>query len=63
MTYLAFRWLFLGLTLASAGVCLLFGATPARLAVGIASGLLWMFLSRRKARSLDRAVLGVPPRA
>ena len=63
MTYLTLRWLFLALALASAGACLLLAATPLRVGLAVVSGLLWVFLSRRKARSLDRAVLGVPPRA
>jgi len=63
MTYLTLRWLFLVLALASAAACFLFGLTPDRFAVGAACALLWMLLSRRKARSLDREVLGVPPRA
>lgn len=63
MTYLTLRWLFLALALASAGACLWFGLTPERAALGAACALLWALLSRRKARSLDREVLGVPPRA
>lgn len=63
MTYLTLRWLFLIAALANAGACALFGLTPARAAAAAASGLLWALLSRRKARSLDREVLGVPPRA
>lgn len=63
MTYLTLRWLFLLLALAGAGACLVFGLTPQRAAAGAACALLWALLSRRKARSLDREVLGVPPRA
>jgi hypothetical protein len=63
MSYLTLRWLFLALALASAGACALFGPTPARFAAGAACALVWVLLSRRKARSLDREVLGVPPRA
>ena len=63
MTYLTLRWLFLALALASAAASVLFGLTPARAAAGAACALLWVLLSRRKARSLDREVLGVPPRA
>jgi hypothetical protein len=59
LTYLTLRWLFLAAALASAGACALFGLTPLR----AACALLWLLLSRRKARSLDREVLGVPPRA
>ena len=62
MTYLTLRWLFLAAALASAGACALFGVTPGRAGAGVACGLLWLLLSRRKARSLDRAVLGVRPR-
>jgi len=63
MTYLTLRWLFLIAALANAGACLYSGLTPPRAAGAAAFGLLWAFLSRRKARSLDREVLGVPPRA
>jgi hypothetical protein len=63
MTYLTLRWLFLATALAGAGACALFGVTPARAGAAAACGLLWLMLSRRKARSLDRAVLGLPPRA
>ncbi|HXT00055.1 MAG TPA: hypothetical protein VN915_05235 [Elusimicrobiota bacterium] len=63
MTFLTLRWLFLALALASAGACFLFGLTPERAAAAAACAALWVLLSRRKARSLDREVLGVPPRA
>lgn len=63
MTYLSLRWLFLAAALAGAGACALFGVTPARAAASAACGLIWVLLSRRKARSLDRQFLGLPPRA
>lgn len=62
MTYLTLRWMFLAAALTGAGSCALFGVTPARAGAAAVCGLLWILLSRRKARSLDRAVLGLPPR-
>ena len=63
MTYLTLRWIFLLAALAGAGRCAFSGTTPERAGFAAACGLLWYLLSRRKARSLDREVLGVPPRA
>jgi hypothetical protein len=47
----------------SALACVFLGTTPGRAASTVASGTLWFVLSRRKVLSLDRAFLGIPPRA
>jgi hypothetical protein len=62
MKFLGLRWIFLLAALAGAARCVFFAATPARLAFAAACGLLWFWLSRLKVHSLDRGVLGVPPR-
>jgi hypothetical protein len=56
------RWIFFFAAGAGGAGCLLFGATPARVGVSAACGLLWLWLSRRKVESLDRETLGIPPR-
>ncbi len=63
MTYLSLRWVFLLAALAGAARCAWSGPTAARAGFVVVCGLLWFFLSQRKAHSLDRGVLGVPPRS
>jgi uncharacterized membrane protein YbjE (DUF340 family) len=56
------RWLLLPAAAVSGALCVFSGVTPARAAVAAVCGLGWYRLSRAKVRSLDRAVLGIPPR-
>ena len=60
--FLRLRWLFLLAAVAGAARCAFFVATPARAEFAAACGLAWFWMSRRKARSLDRESLGLPPR-
>lgn len=62
MKLLSLRWAFLLAALAGAARCAFSGAAPARVVFAIACALVWLWLSRRKMRSLDRGTLGVPPR-
>jgi hypothetical protein len=56
------RWPLLLAAVAGGARCAFFRATPGRLGLTAACGLLWFWLSRRKIRSLDRETLGLPPR-
>ncbi|MDE2141706.1 MAG: hypothetical protein KGJ84_04770 [Elusimicrobia bacterium] len=58
----ALRWVFLLAAAAGGARCLLGAATAGRLAFAVACASLWFWLSRRKVLSLDRSVLGIPPR-
>jgi hypothetical protein len=62
MKFLSLRWIFLLAAFAGAARCVFFGATPPRAAFAFVCALLWLRLSRLKVRSLDRGVLGLPPR-
>jgi hypothetical protein len=63
MKLLSLRWIFLAAAAAGAARCAIFGLTPGSAASAAVFGLAWFALSRRKVHSLDRAVLGLPPRA
>ncbi|MFI5346653.1 MAG: hypothetical protein ACHQ51_09795 [Elusimicrobiota bacterium] len=60
--FAALRWVFLPAAVAGGMRCLLGTATPGRIAFAAACAGLWFWLSRRKVHSLDRQVLGIPPR-
>ncbi len=62
MRPISLRWLLLVLSAAAALRCVFWGVTPPRAAVTVCTGVLWYALSRRKALSLDRQSLGIPPR-
>jgi hypothetical protein len=63
MKLLSLRWAFLLAAVAAAARCAFSGFTSARAAFALVCCALWLWLSRRKVRSLDRDTLGVPPRA
>lgn len=56
------RLILLLAALVAAALCVFLGATPLRLSLAFACGLASVFLSRRKARSIDRDRVGLPPR-
>jgi hypothetical protein len=56
------RWVFLPLSILTALLCLWSGATPGRVLFGAVCAAGWFILSRRKVHSLDRQMLGIPPR-
>jgi hypothetical protein len=56
------RWVFLLLAILTALRCLWSGAAPGRLLFGAVCAVAWYALSRRKVLSLDRQMLGIPPR-
>ena len=56
------RWVFLLSAVVGAARCAVAGTTPARLAFAAVCALLWFGLSRRKIHSIDRDVVGLPPR-
>lgn len=56
------RWVFLLLAVLGAARCVFSAATPGRLVFSAVCAALWFWLSRRKVLSLDRQVLGIPPR-
>jgi hypothetical protein len=58
----ALRWSLLAVSAAAALVCVVRGLTPWRAVVVVSTGSVWYALSRRKALSLDRERLGIPPR-
>jgi hypothetical protein len=56
------RWLLLPVAAVAGALCVFSAPTPGRAAVAVLCGLGWYRLSRAKVRSLDRGVLGIPPR-
>jgi len=58
----AARWLLLPAAAVAGALCVFGRPTPARASVAVVCGLGWYGLSRGKVRSLDRDVLGIPPR-
>ncbi len=56
------RWLLLPAAVVSGALCVFSAVTPGRAAAAVLCGLGWFRLSRAKVRSLDRGVLGIPPR-
>ena len=62
MKFLSLRWIFLLAAVAGSARCAFFDATSARIGFAAVCGLLWFWMSRRKIRSLDREMLGMPPR-
>ncbi|MDE2491137.1 MAG: hypothetical protein KGM24_09830 [Elusimicrobia bacterium] len=57
------RWALLAVSAAAALLCVVRGLTPGRALVVVSTGTVWYLLSRRKALSLDREKLGIPPRS
>jgi hypothetical protein len=62
MGILSLRWVFLLAAVAGGARCVFGGATPGRLGFAVACGALWLWMSLRKIRSIDRESLGLPPR-
>ena len=62
MRFSSLRWVFLLAAVAGLVRCAFFDAGPAFIGSTAACGLLWLWMSRRKRRSLDRDALGIPPR-
>ena len=62
MRLAALRWLLLPAAAVSGALCVFGRLTPLRAAVAAVCGLGWYAASRAKVRSLDRQVLGIPPR-
>lgn len=61
-TLSSLRWLLLLAAFAGLARCVIGAATPGGVAFSAVCGLAWYALSRRKALSLDRGSLGIPPR-